>query len=699
MTAPGEDEATESDGWRVAHAVRRLLEAADVASVYAELLSCIGEVTHAKHGFAAVVDPERDGLVPVARLGDATADRLAFDDPLAARGMTGGRPTILSADDAACAAHRGGPIVERAARVLLVPLVTPERAREGRRTAIQGLLCLQSTDARAFDALPERVLTEIAGAASLLLARKQTQAAREEELSLLWDVKRGIVDLGHDLALDEANLSELVAKILRVALARTRTQTGGIFLLDEDTGDLVIEQQAIRGDHVGHVPERFRRLRGDQRSGILFWVIEHNRPYRTGDVTRDPYYIPFFESIRSNLTVPISFQERAIGAIAVESVAADAFDDADEQALVDLARSATMFIRRAQLYRETRREGRGPRGGGILIKGSSPEWIDIEQRIERAAATDATVLVRGESGTGKELIAHAIHFNSRRAKRPFVVVNAGAIPEALLESELFGHVRGAFTGAVRDKPGQIELAHGGTLFLDEIGDLAPQLQVKLLRALETGDIHRVGDPQPSRRVDVRIIAATNRDLESMMRDGTFRADLYFRLNVVPIWVPPLRRYRDSIPSIARTLVEELGRVHRRPARTLSQEVVDVLLHYAWPGNVRELRNCLERAVVVEDSESLRVGSLPLEVRKAAASAPPARGDRGAAEDDDRASEAQPDAPYHDAREACVRRFEREYVVELMARSGGNVSRAAAAAGLSRVNLYRLLRRHGMHPRG
>lgn len=660
--------------------LRSLMEAPDVPALYATLLDLGLELLGSNAGFAASVDRERDRLALVARRNVGGTGSLPLDWPPAAHTLRAGEVSDEPHEAQSAALFQ----LEFPAEELLLTLVP---------IGAQGLLCL-SRD-RGSPAEPEHrlALRELASAAGLLASRGLRSAEREEELSLLWDVKRHMADTEHDL--DEANLSALLAKLLQIALRRTGTQNGGIFLLDEETGDVLVEHQAIRGDHMGHVPDRLRQRKGDRKGGILFWVLEHNAAYRTGDVTQDPYYLPFFQSIRSNLTVPITFQDRAIGAIVVESVAPDFFQDRDLEALTDLARSATMFIRRAQLYRQTREGG----GAGILIKGAGSDWVEVERRIERAAATDATVLLRGESGTGKELCAHSIHFNSRRAKKPFVVVNAGAIPEALLESELFGHVRGAFTGAGRDKLGQFELADGGTIFLDELGELPPSLQVKLLRTLQSGDIHKVGSLQVQQQVDVRVIAATSRDLEAMMQRGAFRPDLYFRVNVVPIWLPPLRRYKDSIPGIVRALLTELARRHRRDVAGVSTEAMELLLAYDWPGNVRELRNAIEQALVLEETSVIRPASIPADLRAAAErqmllAASPHR--RSAADSTPRGPDSG-QAGYHGAREECLRQFERTYVERLMARAGGNVTRAASAAGLSRVNLYRLLRRHGLHP--
>jgi transcriptional regulator with PAS, ATPase and Fis domain len=234
----------------------------------------------------------------------------------------------------------------------------------------------------------------------------------------------------------------------------------------------------------------------------------------------------------------------------------------------------------------------------------------IFRLIERVAATTSSVLITGESGTGKELIARAIVFNSDRKDKPYMTVNCGAIPENLMESELFGHVRGAFTGAVKDHPGFLEVADGGTLFLDEVGEIPQAAQVKLLRFLQEGESRRVGDTRV-RKFDVRIIAATNRNLEEAVRDGSFREDLYFRLNVIPIALPPLRERKEDIPPLAAHLLQRLCDAHSRNVTGLAPEALREFMNYGWPGNVRELENVIEYALhLTDDGNPIRPEELP-----------------------------------------------------------------------------------------
>ncbi len=247
------------------------------------------------------------------------------------------------------------------------------------------------------------------------------------------------------------------------------------------------------------------------------------------------------------------------------------------------------------------------------VVGRSRQILEILDVIHRVAPTGATVLLRGESGVGKEVFARAIHFLSPRAEGPFVTVNCAAIPESLLEAELFGYERGAFTGATQRKKGKFELAEGGTLFLDEIGDMTPSLQTKLLRVLQEKEIERLGGSRPV-KVDVRVIAATNRNLEEMMREGRFREDLYYRLNVVPIFIPPLRERREDIPVLVYHFLDLFREQYAKEVR-IAPEVMDAFMEYPWPGNVRELRNVVERMVILDTDGILTGEDLPAELRR------------------------------------------------------------------------------------
>jgi DNA-binding NtrC family response regulator len=321
---------------------------------------------------------------------------------------------------------------------------------------------------------------------------------------------------------------------------------------------------------------------------------------------------------------------------------------------------------RLQLRPERAKVDLSPKGRFGLLVGRSYAMARLFSMLERAAKTDATVLVEGETGTGKELVAESIHRESARRDGPLVVVDCAAIPHALLESELFGHARGAFTGAVAPRAGAFEAASGGTLFLDEIGDLHPDLQPKLLRAIEQREIKRVGE-NDAVRVDVRIVAATNQSLAALVNAKRFRADLYYRLAVVEARLPPLRDRLDDLPVLVEHILANLGAALRPEAHELrSAEGLKELAAHAWPGNVRELRNYIERCITLAERAPL-------------ASAP----------------DAASAAPLKVARERCVAAFEKAYLEALLARHPNNVAEAARAAGVDRAHLYRLLWRYGL----
>jgi Nif-specific regulatory protein len=300
--------------------------------------------------------------------------------------------------------------------------------------------------------------------------------------------------------------------------------------------------------------------------------------------------------------------------------------------------------------------------------GSAPSMRDVFTFIGRAASADSTVLIRGESGTGKELVARALHRNSPRAARPFVAINCAALTESLLESELFGYEKGAFTGALNQKRGKFEEAEGGTLFLDEVGELAPPLQAKLLRVLQEREFYRVGGTRPI-RTDVRVVAATNRDLEEAARDRSFRQDLYFRLNVVSVNMPSLRDRREDIPALAEHFLQKHARKVKRGVTGISPEAAACLRRYDWPGNVRELENAIERAVVLGATESIVREDLPEAVAEAGAGGSAGSGD------------------FHD----LVRQAKRRVVLEAIERAGGSITDAARLLGLHPNNLHRLIR--------
>lgn len=364
---------------------------------------------------------------------------------------------------------------------------------------------------------------------------------------------------------------------------------------------------------------------------------------------------------------------------AVQAMREGAYDyvtkpfDPDE--LRSLVESALACSRLAQPAAAADFQGLGP------LLGRSPRMRELFALLERVASTSTTVLVLGETGTGKELVARALHELSPRAKRPFFAINCAAIPRDLLESELFGHARGAFTGAQAERPGLFESAEGSTLLLDEIGEMPLEMQAKLTRVLETRAVRRVGDAR-ERPVDVRIVAATHQNLRAMVSQGRFREDLWFRLNVCNLELPPLRDRREDIPLLATRFLGERGPLVGSRATSFSQEALERLIAYDWPGNVREMRSVIERAALLETGTTLRAASLPVELR-------------GDAEQIPLTDDYLAGLSLRDAQDLARDEMNRRYLTVLLRTLGGDVNAVATQAGIERESVYRLMRRYGL----
>jgi two-component system, NtrC family, response regulator HydG len=372
----------------------------------------------------------------------------------------------------------------------------------------------------------------------------------------------------------------------------------------------------------------------------------------------------------SILAVPLIIFDRLIGVIYLEA-AGNSFDEGHLQLLVAVSGLTSGALDAVQRMESLESENRRLRSDINIehdMVGESARMKDVYQFIAKVAPTDSTVLIRGESGTGKELVARAIHANSPRAQNPFIAINCAVLSEMLLESELFGHERGAFTGAIAQKKGKLEIASGGTVFLDELGELAPGLQSKLLRVLQERQFERVGGTRPI-KVDIRLIAATNRDLESAIQGGTFRQDLYYRLNVLPLTMPALRDRREDIPLLAAYFAMQCGRKSTRSVKGISPEARHCLIQYDWPGNVRELENAIERAVVLGTTELIQPEDLPeLLLEK-------------------QAVPGVQITEYHRA----IKETKRLLVTKALEEASGNYAQAARLLGVHPNNLHRLIR--------
>ena len=364
---------------------------------------------------------------------------------------------------------------------------------------------------------------------------------------------------------------------------------------------------------------------------------------------------------------------------AVRAIKMGAFDFVEKPLSLE---KTMLVVRNALRQRNLEAENRALRArvdAQHTMVGDSVAMVKLREQVAMAAPTNGRVLIFGENGTGKELVARNIHQMSRRRAGPFVEVNCAAIPEDLIESELFGHVRGAFTGAVADRRGKFELAHGGTIFLDEIADMSLKTQAKVLRVLQEQIMEPVGGSNRI-KVDARVLAATNKDLTGEIRAGRFREDLYFRLNVVPIFVPPLRDRQEDIPLFADHFMAVLAREYGRRPKTFESDALVALRQYPWPGNVRELRNVIERLMIMVPGD--RISSRDVTFL-----------DQGPPVDGPASTQSFSSAPLHEARD----QFERDYILRALAAQQGNISRTADMLGIERSNLYRKMRSFGIAP--
>src|SRR5687768_915873 len=426
------------------------------------------------------------------------------------------------------------------------------------------------------------------------------------------------------------DLRDAFAKIMQVLIDKTDMLRGSLVLLDDRTGRLRTEAA------VGLTAEEIERGEYALGEGITGSVVATGRPRVIPDVRKEPDFLnrtfardmEHLDTAISFLCAPIKTEGRTAGALSCDKVFVSDEQLRYDQALMGIVTAFLaqaiqinrMVMRQKEELLEENRQLRAQvrdRYRFENIIGDSPAMQGVFATVGQVANSRATVLLLGETGTGKEMIAKAIHYNSPRKDKPFVRVNCGAMTTTLLESELFGHVKGSFTGAIRYKIGRFEAADGGTIFLDEIGTLEPQLQVKLLRVLQEREFERVGDTQTV-KVDVRVIAATNVDLQEEVAKESFREDLFYRLNVVSIYLPPLRNRREDVPRLIDYFLDKYNGMNDRRLRRISRDMLNILLRYPWPGNVRELENAIERAVVLSNDEDFTEELLPLSVQMFAA---------------------------------------------------------------------------------
>jgi transcriptional regulator with GAF, ATPase, and Fis domain len=491
------------------------------------------------------------------------------------------------------------------------------------------------------------------------------QAARmARNLSALLQICKAIGSLRDEAALPWV----LLGMIFDVIPA----ERGAILLMDEEANEIgsqVAWDRLLGPEHPVHISREI--VRQVIEEGISLLDGGSAAAQSAGSAVNDEK-LP-----RAFLCVPMMSGKKAIGLIYLESSNTTSFTEDDFQLLAAIAGLAVIGIENARQFERLGSENQRLRAEFSLthdMVGRSARMRDVYQFIERVAPTDSTVLIHGESGTGKELVAAAIHKNGPRKNQPFVALNCAALTETLLESELFGHEKGAFTSAVNQKKGFLEVAEGGTIFLDEIGELSLILQAKLLRVLQEREFVRVGGTR-SIKINVRFLAATNKDLQKCAREGTFRADLFHRLNVISIALPGLREHPEDIPALAEHFAARHAKNCNRTVSGISDEAMACLTQYDWPGNIRELENALERAVVIGSSDKILAEDLPetlLESAKSGGNAP---------------------AKYHQA----IRNLKKQMILTALDQSTGNITEAAKLLGVHANYLHRLMRNLELRP--
>ncbi|MBW8017201.1 MAG: GAF domain-containing protein [Planctomycetes bacterium] len=507
------------------------------------------------------------------------------------------------------------------------------------------------------------------------MAKKLTR-----DIEVLGDMARAFTD--------SLNLEDTLESILKTLDTHLKLQRGTITLFDP-------QSETIKTEVAHGVSKRSQKL-GTYKigEGIIGMVVETGQEVVIPDIHKDPRFLSKTGQRRRSkgqriafFCVPIKLDGNTIGALSVDRKAKS---DDDFQANVRLLEIISTMVAQAvkldrliqfdrrELTSENERLRRQLKGRFDMhnMIGTSNSMQEVYSLIEQVANSKATVLIRGESGTGKDLVAHAVHFNSLRCEKPFVKINCTALPETLLESELFGHEKGAFTGAVARKLGRFEMANGGTLFLDEIGDFSMNLQIKLLRVMQFKEFERVGGHETI-KANVRIIVATNKDLEAEIKNGLFREDLYYRINVFPIFLPPLRERKNDVMLLADHFLEKFAKENGKDINRISTPAIEMLTSYHWPGNIRELENCLERSVLLCNDDVIRSEHMPPSLQIAKTS-----------EHSDGTMTLT----------EIIENKEREIIVDALKKNGGKQRKTATDLGVTERILGYKIKKYEIHPK-
>jgi len=510
--------------------------------------------------------------------------------------------------------------------------------------------------------------------------RKSAVTPREvKELQLLFEISQ-ILDQSIDLR-------DVLAPVLKAMASRMGMLRGTLALLNSETGEISIE--------AAYGLSYSQRERGRYRlgEGVTGKVVQTGSPLAVPSISEEPMFLNRTGARRrlrkkeiAFICVPIKIGNEVIGALSADRLFAEAVSfEEDVRLLSTIASMIAQAVKLRQSIQEDQRrlleentrlqDELKNRFHPANIVGNSNAIQAVYDMIAQVSRSDTTVLILGESGTGKELVAHAIHYNSLRSTKPFVKVSCAALPESIVESELFGHEKGAFTGAIRQRIGRFELAAGGTIFLDEVGDLSRTTQVKLLRVLQEKEFERVGGTETI-KTDVRILAATHRDLQRLVAQGSFREDLYYRLDIFPIQVPPLRKRKTDIPLLADYFIDKYSRAASKTILRISTLAIDMMMAYHWPGNIRELENCIERAVLISNDDVIHGYHLPPTLQTAEASGTAHVG------------------TLHE----MLDNVERELILDALKSSRGNMAKASRALGITERVMGLRVKKHGINPK-